>query len=172
MILLILIPFLGEEIASTYRWIRIGLPFGFQPSEFAKWIVVIALARYLSDHNLEMNYFSASIVPIIIVLIPASIVLNQPDLGTAIIILVPVLPMLYWIGTRPFHLFLMVAPLVSILTAFHWLSFSIWASISVQSRLSHNRALFTPHRFTTRHRRYVPWCANRLWKHLNDLTCS
>ena len=57
MILLILIPFLGEEIASTYRWIRIGLPIGFQPSEFAKWIVVIALARYLSDHNLEMNYF-------------------------------------------------------------------------------------------------------------------
>jgi len=81
MILLILIPFLGEEIASTYRWIRIGLPIGFQPSEFAKWIVVIALARYLSDHNLEMNYFSVSIAPIIIVLIPASIVLNQPDLA-------------------------------------------------------------------------------------------
>ena len=131
MILLILIPFLGQEIASTYRWIKFGLPFGFQPSEFAKWIVVIALARYLSDHNLEMNYFSVSIVPIIIVLIPASIVLNQPDLGTAIIILVPVLPMLYWIGARPFHLFLMVAPLVSILTAFHWLSFSMWAGIMV-----------------------------------------
>ena len=39
--------------------------------------------------------------------------------------------MLYWIGARPFHLFLMVAPLVSILTAFHWLSFSMWASIMV-----------------------------------------
>ncbi len=129
MILMILIPFLGTEIASTYRWIDIGLPFGFQPSELAKWIVVIALARYLSDHNLEMNYFTASIFPIIMVLIPAAIILNQPDLGTAIIILVPVLPMLYWVGARPFHLFLMVAPLVSIITAFHWISFAVWAAI-------------------------------------------
>ena len=103
MIILILIPFLGNEIASTYRWIDIGLPFGFQPSEFAKWIIVIALARYLSDHNLEMNHYSSSIIPIILVIIPAGIVLNQPDLGSAIIILVPLLPMLYWVGARPFH---------------------------------------------------------------------
>lgn len=131
MIILILLPFLGNEIASTNRWIDIGLPFGFQPSEFAKWIMVIALARYLSDHNLEMNHFSASIIPIIMVVIPAGIVLNQPDLGSAIIILVPLLPMLYWVGARPFHLFLMVAPMVSILTAFHWISFAIWAIIMI-----------------------------------------
>jgi len=127
MIILVLIPFLGQQIASTYRWIDIGLPVGFQPSELAKWIVVIALARYLSDHNLEMNHFTANIVPILIALLPALIVLNQPDLGTAIIILAPVLPMLYWIGARPFHLFLMMAPLISILSAFHWISFTIWA---------------------------------------------
>lgn len=131
MIILIILPFLGNEIASTYRWIDFGLPFGFQPSEFAKWIMVIALARYLSDHNLEMNHFSASIIPIIMVVIPAGIVLNQPDLGSAIIILVPLLPMLYWVGARPFHLFLMVAPMVSILTAFHWISFAIWAIIMI-----------------------------------------
>lgn len=131
MIILIIIPYLGKEIASTYRWINIGLPFGFQPSELAKWIVVIALARYLSDHNLEMNHFTANIVPIIIALIPALIVLNQPDLGTAIIILAPVLPMLYWVGARPFHLFLMVAPLLSIISAFHWASFTIWAILMI-----------------------------------------
>ncbi len=131
MIILILLPFLGNEIASTYRWIDIGLPFGFQPSEFAKWITVIALARYLSDHNLEMNHYSASIIPIIMVIIPAGIVLNQPDLGSAIIILVPLLPMLYWVGARPFHLFLMMAPMISILTAFHWISFAIWATIII-----------------------------------------
>ncbi|MFQ6677927.1 MAG: FtsW/RodA/SpoVE family cell cycle protein [Fidelibacterota bacterium] len=123
----ILIPYFGREIAHTYRWIDLGLPVGFQPSEFAKWIVVIALARYLSDHNLQMTYFSANIFPVLIALLPAFIILNQPDLGTAIIIMVPVLPMLYWAGSRPFHLFLFLAPLISILTAFHWLSFTIWA---------------------------------------------
>ncbi len=128
-LILILIPYMGREIANTYRWIDLGLPVGFQPSEFAKWIVVIALARYLSDHNLQMNYFSANILPIIIALFPAFIILIQPDLGTAIIIMVPVLPMLYWAGTRPFHLFLFIAPLISILTAFHWISFTIWAML-------------------------------------------
>jgi len=123
----VLIPYFGREIANTYRWIDLGLPVGFQPSEFVKWIVVIALARYLSDHNLQMTYFSANILPISIALIPSFIILNQPDLGTAIIIMVPVLPMLYWAGSRPFHLFLFLAPLISILSAFHWLSFTIWA---------------------------------------------
>jgi len=128
-IIFILVPYFGKEIANTYRWIDVGLPVGFQPSEFAKWIVVIALARYLSDHNLQMNYFIANIFPMMIAVIPAFIILNQPDLGTAIIIMVPVFPMLYWVGSRPFHLFLFMAPLISILTAFHWLSFSIWAGL-------------------------------------------
>ena len=49
-LLAILFPFIGEKIAGTYRWIDIG-PLGIQPSEFSKWIVVIVLARYLSDYN-------------------------------------------------------------------------------------------------------------------------
>ena len=54
-ILAILVPFTGEKIAGTYRWIDMG-PLGIQPSEFAKWIVVIVLARYLSDYN-TLNLF-------------------------------------------------------------------------------------------------------------------
>ena len=38
MILLILIPFLGQEIASTYRWIKFALPFCFHPSAFANFL--------------------------------------------------------------------------------------------------------------------------------------
>ena len=53
----VILPFLGEKIAGTYRWINIGIPFGLQPSETAKWVIVIALARYLSDHNLKNEKF-------------------------------------------------------------------------------------------------------------------
>lgn len=127
MIIIILLPFLGNQIAFTHRWISFGLPFGFQPSEFAKWIVVITLARFLSDHNLQMKIFSSTILPIMISVIPALIVLNQPDLGSAIIIMTPVLPMLYWVGARPSHLFLLIAPMISVLTAFHMLTFTVWA---------------------------------------------
>tara|TARA_Y100001935_G_scaffold102237_1_gene84938 strand:- start:481 stop:1206 length:726 start_codon:yes stop_codon:yes gene_type:complete len=41
----------------------------------------------------------------------------------------PILPMLYWSGARPFYLFLLLAPIFSILTAFQTLSFTIWALI-------------------------------------------
>ena len=127
MLMLILVPFLFETIAGTHRWINIGLPMSVQPSEFAKWIVVVALARYLSDHNLQIKRFTTILFPIFIALVPAIIVLQQPDLGTAIILLTPILPMLYWVGARPFHLFMLVAPVLSIATAFHTISFTVWA---------------------------------------------
>ena len=128
-LVLVTVPFLLSTIAGTHRWINIGLPVAFQPSEFAKWIVVVALAKYLSDHNLEMKKFSTLIFPIFIALLPAAIILQQPDLGTALILLTPVLPMLYWVGSRPFHLFMLLAPIFSIGTAFHTVSFTTWAII-------------------------------------------
>ena len=128
-LMLVLTPFLFETIAGTHRWINFGLPISIQPSEFAKWIVVVALARYLSDHNLQMKKFMTILFPILIALLPAVIVLQQPDLGTAIILLTPILPMLYWVGARPFHLFILVAPLLSIATAFHTISFTFWAIV-------------------------------------------
>jgi len=129
MLIFVLTPFLFETIAGTHRWINFGLPVSIQPSEFAKWIVVVTLARYLSDHNLQMKKFMTILFPILIALLPAVIILQQPDLGTAIILLTPILPMLYWVGARPFHLFILVAPLLSVATAFHTISFTFWAIV-------------------------------------------
>ena len=126
---LVAVPFLLSTIAGTHRWINIGLPVAFQPSEFAKWIVVVSLARYLSDHNLEIKKFSTLIFPLVIALFPAAVILQQPDLGTALILITPVFPMLYWVGSRPFHLFMFLAPIFSIATAFHTISFTLWALI-------------------------------------------
>ncbi len=128
-VMAVLLPFFGPKIAGTYRWINVGLPFGLQPSEIAKWIIVITLARYLSDHNLQMKNFISNLVPIAIALTPTFIVMNQPDLGTAFVMMTPVIPMLFWVGARPYHLFLIVAPLLSILAASNVLAFSIWAVI-------------------------------------------
>jgi len=90
MLIFIFVPFLFDTIAGTHRWINIGLPVGIQPSEFAKWIMVVALARYLSDHNLRIKRFTTILFPIFIALVPAIIILQQPDLGTAIILLTPI----------------------------------------------------------------------------------
>ena len=128
-ILLVSIPFFGQETAGTYRWINFGFSFGLQPSEIAKWIIVITLAKYLSDNNLQVHKFSSSIIPFFIAIIPTVIVLNQPDLGTAFVMMVPVIPMLYWVGARPYHLFLIIAPLLSIITAFNVIVFALWSTI-------------------------------------------
>jgi len=128
-ILLVLLPFFGQETAGTYRWINFGFSFGLQPSEIAKWVIVITLAKYLSDNNLQVHKFSSNIIPFFIVIIPTVIVLNQPDLGTAFVMMVPVIPMLYWVGARPYHLFLIIAPLLSIITAFNVIVFTIWSTI-------------------------------------------
>jgi len=126
---LVLLPFLGNPHAGTFRWLNVGLPFNFQPSELAKIFLVIALARYLSDNSIKIQYFKSIIVPISIALIPVLIVLNQPDLGTSLVMLSVVFPMLYWAGARPFYLFLLVAPIFSILSAFSVIAFSIWALV-------------------------------------------
>lgn len=140
---LVAVPFLLSTIAGTHRWINIGLPVAFQPSEFAKWIVVVSLARYLSDHNLEIKKFSTLIFPILIALFPATIILQQPDLGTALILLAPVFPMLYWVGSRPFHLFMLLAPIFSVATAFHTVSFTSWAIImGIILYISHPNLIF------------------------------
>ena len=128
-ILLVLLPFFGQETAGTYRWINFGFSFGLQPSEIAKWVIVITLAKYLSDNNLQVHNFSSNIIPFFIAIIPTVIVLNQPDLGTAFVMMVPVIPMLYWVGARPYHLFLIIAPLLSIITAFNVIVFTIWSTI-------------------------------------------
>tara|TARA_B100001287_G_C22682938_1_gene531534 strand:+ start:643 stop:1869 length:1227 start_codon:yes stop_codon:yes gene_type:complete len=127
--ILVILPFLGSPHAGTYRWINIGLPFSFQPSELAKIFLVIALARYLSDNSIKIQYFKSIIVPILIALLPVLIVLNQPDLGTSLVMLSVIFPMLYWAGARPFHLFLLIAPVLSILSAFNVIMFSFWALV-------------------------------------------
>ena len=128
-IIFVLLPYTGNPHAGTYRWFDLGLPFAIQPSEFAKVFTTLALARYLSDHTLQMRQFTSIIIPIGLALVPTLIVMNQPDLGTAIVMMTPILPMLYWSGARPFYLFLVLAPIFSMVTAFHTIAFTLWALV-------------------------------------------
>ena len=128
-IIIVVLPFFNTSHAGTYRWLDFGLPFTIQPSEFAKVFTVLALARYLSDNTLRMKRFTSIIIPIFFAFIPTFIVMNQPDLGTSIVMMAPVLPMLYWAGAKPFYLFLILAPVLSMLTAFNSLVFTLWAII-------------------------------------------
>jgi rod shape determining protein RodA len=84
-IFLILVFILGKDIRGSSRWIAIG-SFGFQPSEFMKLFLIIALAKYLHDDpRTEPRTAKDLVVPTVIAAIPTVLILKQPDLGTALI---------------------------------------------------------------------------------------
>jgi len=63
--------------------------FSFQPSELVKLTMILALAKYFDDHRTDRGYrLRELLVPFLIVLVPFLFILKQPDLGTALILVV------------------------------------------------------------------------------------
>ncbi len=114
--LLVLVLLFGES-----RWFDLG-PFHMQPSELAKIATILALARYLSARNLDLDRPRSLFTPFFLVLLPAVLVFRQPDLGTALVFISVLLPMLYWAGMRPVVLFFLISPLLSVICAFHYVA--------------------------------------------------
>jgi rod shape determining protein RodA len=85
-VLLTLVFILGREIRGSSRWIYLGA-YSFQPSEFMKLFLVVALAKYLHDDpRSEGRTLKDLVVPTLIAGVPTALVLLQPDLGTALIL--------------------------------------------------------------------------------------
>ena len=141
-LILCIIPFFLPRVEYTYIWIDLGF-FYIQPSEYLKCATVIVVAKYLSNHQLEVKDNFVIIIPSLLTLLSASIVLNQPDLGTAVIIFAPLLPMLLWAGVRNFTIFLMIAPIITILAASNIISFTIWAFIMLCFFLTFQASIVT-----------------------------
>ncbi|MDE2058345.1 MAG: rod shape-determining protein RodA [candidate division NC10 bacterium] len=86
LIALVLVALTGRTGLGAQRWLSIG-SFAFQPSEFMKLSLIILLARYFEDRKEELCAPRIFIVPILLTLLPTVFVLRQPDLGTAIMLL-------------------------------------------------------------------------------------
>ncbi len=85
-IFLMLVFVLGKDIRGSSRWIYIG-SFSFQPSEFMKIFLIIALAKHLHDDpKSEGRTLKDLVLPAALAAVPMALVLKQPDLGTALIL--------------------------------------------------------------------------------------
>ncbi len=105
LLVLVLFPQFGKEIAGARRWLRIG-DFTLQPSEMAKLILILYMADTLSRKKEKIKNFAYGFLPPLIILgVIFILILLQPDLGTALIILVVILGMLFVSGVRLRHLF-------------------------------------------------------------------
>ena len=94
----VLVPGLGIKAGGARRWLSFGFA-RFQPSEFAKLAVIILTASLLSRRDrLQSKEFSSLIIPVLIAQIPVALVLAEPDLGTALVIELILLVMIFVAG--------------------------------------------------------------------------
>ena len=81
----------GSTVRGTTGWIGLG-QFNIQPVEIAKVVIIIFLASFLSKKKSQLSIIVRTIASIVLVAIPVFLILKQPDLGSAAII------MGIWIG--------------------------------------------------------------------------
>jgi rod shape determining protein RodA len=111
--LLVLVLFMPHRMGAE-RWIILG-PLQFQPSELAKATVIFLLSHHLATRSSDINDLRSMLVPVLLVLPPFALILKQPDLGTGLVLLAILVPMLFWAGLEPLHMLLLASPGVSLL---------------------------------------------------------
>ncbi len=102
LLLLIAVLFLGKaaEKGGAMRWIPLGV-FDLQPSEIAKMVLVITLARLLADREEKMHTLGDLFPMLLHAAVPMLLIFLQPDLGTALVFIVLLLGLLYVAGVSP-----------------------------------------------------------------------
>jgi rod shape determining protein RodA len=80
--------FMGIIGMGAQRWLNL-IFFQFQPAEFMRIALILALARYFNDNKITWQFdLKKLVIPIVLVLLPVAITLKQPDLGTALLLLI------------------------------------------------------------------------------------
>lgn len=105
LLILCYVPGVGVSIYGSKRWIQLPGIGQFQPSEFAKIVVVICLAAWLARWQTEIpTFFRGFIIPGLIAGIPILLIACQTDVGSALSLAVAVAVLLFCVGTRLVYL--------------------------------------------------------------------
>ncbi|MCF7885670.1 MAG: rod shape-determining protein RodA [Candidatus Marinimicrobia bacterium] len=129
-LILVILPYLFPSSGGAHRWLTMG-GFSYQPSEIMKILLVLAIAKYFTTTEFSHSEFKVLVIPLILTIIPTLIVLNQPDLGTAMIYVLTLFPIMIWAKVDLVNIFILVSPIISILTAFNFYTFFIWLIIII-----------------------------------------
>jgi len=129
-LMLFAVFFIGHKTSGAARWISLG-PFNITPSDVAKLAVLVALARFLAYTKFPPNSVARIFVSSIVTFIPFALVLLQPDLGTSLVFVALLVSLWFWAGLSPFYLILIISPVISLLTAFHWITWIIYLVILI-----------------------------------------
>ncbi len=84
-LLLVVVAVVGHVGKGAQRWLDLGI-FRFQPSELMKLAVPLACAWWLHERPLPPT-FTTLLLPFVFIIVPVALIVEQPDLGTALLIL-------------------------------------------------------------------------------------
>lgn len=94
----------GRVVKGTKGWFSLG-PLSFQPADFMKLSLILILAKYFSRRHIEIAHIRHILVSVFYALLPLTLILFQPDFGSAAIIFVIWLGMIAVSGVSKRHLF-------------------------------------------------------------------
>jgi rod shape determining protein RodA len=103
-IALLVLLFLVSPIQGAKSWFSLG-PLSFQPADFAKLALLALLARYFSRRHMEIKHMSHILLSGVYAGIPIFLILIQPDLGTAVIMMTVWFALVLISGLSKKHLF-------------------------------------------------------------------
>jgi len=106
-------------------WIRFG-GVGFQPSEFAKLATILMLARIVAGRERSPDNLWDLWPHLAVVVVPALLIIAQPDLGTASVFIAILMAALYWSGLPTSRLLMVLSPFVSLALAFSTPVWGLW----------------------------------------------
>lgn len=86
LVLLVGLFVFGNEVSGAKSWYSVA-GFSFQPAELAKVVTALALTKHLSEINTDLSNISHQISAFILILIPAFLILPQPDPGSTVVFL-------------------------------------------------------------------------------------
>jgi cell division protein FtsW len=122
LLVLVLVPPVGQAINGTRRWIRLG-PVSLQPVELAKLALVVYLAAFLAKRRDGAADFRTGVLPPLAVAgVLAGLVLVQPDLGNCLTLIALTFGLLYLAGTPIRHLAWVAAPAAALVPLAIWMA--------------------------------------------------
>jgi rod shape determining protein RodA len=101
LILVLVLPF-GEVVNGARRWIDLGFQ-SFQPSALALLLLALSIGAYLADRMDQLGSKRVTLVALLMVAAPAFLVYQEPDFGSAMVMVALTLAMLYFYGTSWTH---------------------------------------------------------------------
>ena len=96
---LLILVLLTPAVRGTHRWIDFGY-FNFQPSEFAKIMLAVALAGFIAERAATGVGFRATAGVVLLAAPPVALVFFEPDFGTALVLCVGLAAIVFFSGVR------------------------------------------------------------------------